>query len=408
MLREPSSSVQRVAAPYHTVPGTPAWLRSRNDGAALDLLLSRGKLTRNQVGALTGLSKPTASQMMQRLASAGLIEEAGEVVGRRGPNAVAYAVRADAALGVAVDVSPLTLAATVVNATGEAYPIVDVELGRAAKERSAGGDIRRAVQAACEAASIPTASIQVVYIGVQSAVNQQSDSLRFTAILPGWSRKNVRVGLEDELGIAVTIENDVNLAAMAERALGRGANTSGFALLWLGEGLGLAVDVAGEIQRGVSGGAGEIGYLPVPRDAVAGDEGARDLQALIGGPAVTRLTRAAGAPARGYSAAIARLRANPAVLSGVIAELAPRVAVGIVPVLAVLDPERVILSGPTAMVCGEDLARGVANHLKRTTRWSPDIVVSGVRERPVLVGARTQLEGDLRKTLFERLDRISP
>jgi predicted NBD/HSP70 family sugar kinase len=408
MLREPPQSVRRVTAQYHTVPGTPSWLRSRNDGAALDLLLSRGALTRNQVGALTGLSKPTASQMMQRLVSAGLIEVAGEVVGRRGPSATTYAVRGDAALGVAIDVSTEALAAVVVNATGAQYPVVDVELGRTAKGRSAAGDIRRAVRAACAAAAVPEGSIQAVHIGVQSAVNQRSDTLRFTSLLPGWSRKNVRSGLEGELGIAVTIENDVNLAAMAERALGRGADTAGFALLWLGEGLGLAVDVAGEIQRGVSGGAGEIGYLPVPRDAMAVDQEARDLQGVIGGPAITRLTRAAGAPARGYSAAIAKLRAASDVRSGIVAELAPRVAIGIVPVLAVLDPERIILSGPTAMACGDDLARAVANRLKRTTRWSPDIVAGGVGERPVLAGARTQLESDLRKTLFERLDRISP
>lgn len=406
MLRESLQSVQRVRAPHHTVPGTPAWLRSRNDGAALDLLLSRGALTRNQIGALTGLSKPTASQMMQRLASAGLIEVAGEVVGRRGPSAVTYAVRGDAALGVAVDVSVGTLAATVVNVTGAQYPVVDVELGRTAKERSATGDIQRAVQAACAAAEIPSTSVQTVYVGVQSAVNQQSDSLLFTAALPGWSRKNVRVGLEDELGIAVRIENDVNLAAMAERAFGRGAKTSGFALLWLGEGLGLAVDVAGEIQRGVSGGAGEIGYLPVPR-AMA-DEEAQILQDLIGGPAITRLTRAAGASARGYSAAVEKLRTAPAVRSYVTSELVSRVAVGIVPVLAVLDPERVVLSGPTALACGEDLANAVSSYLKRATRWNPDIVVSNIGERPVLTGARAQLKSELRMELFERLDRISP
>ena len=78
-------------------PGTPSWLRERNDRAALALLLEHGSLTRNRLGELSGLSKPTAAQMVARLERAGLIEPVGEVSGGRGPNAISYGVRADRA-----------------------------------------------------------------------------------------------------------------------------------------------------------------------------------------------------------------------------------------------------------------------------------------------------------------------
>ena len=49
------------------MPGTPSLLRAINDRAALELLLERGPLTRAQLGELTGLSKVTASQLVERL-----------------------------------------------------------------------------------------------------------------------------------------------------------------------------------------------------------------------------------------------------------------------------------------------------------------------------------------------------
>ena len=73
-------------------PGTPSLLRELNDRAALELLLTGGPLTRAQLGAQTGLSKVTASQLLSRLEERGLVSVAGELAGGRGPNAALYAV----------------------------------------------------------------------------------------------------------------------------------------------------------------------------------------------------------------------------------------------------------------------------------------------------------------------------
>jgi len=58
-------------------PGTPRLLRAINDRSALELLLEHGPLTRPQLGALTGLSKPTASQLLGRLETRGLVHAVG-------------------------------------------------------------------------------------------------------------------------------------------------------------------------------------------------------------------------------------------------------------------------------------------------------------------------------------------
>lgn len=90
-----------------------------NDRAALDLLLEHGPLSRTRIGKLTGLSKPTASQLLARLEAAGLVVATGTVAGRPGPNAQLYAVNARAAHVAGLDVNAHRIVAAVADVTGE-------------------------------------------------------------------------------------------------------------------------------------------------------------------------------------------------------------------------------------------------------------------------------------------------
>src|SRR5262249_20983869 len=86
--------------------------------------------------------------------------------------------------------------------------------------------------------------------------------------------------------------DDVNLAAMAERAAGAARGTDDFVLVWIGVGVGLATILGGRLHKGVGGAAGEIGYLPVPgvplpQDITHPATGA--FQSLVGAQAVLPL-----------------------------------------------------------------------------------------------------------------------
>src|SRR5437588_54070 len=159
--------------------GSAKLLRAMNESAALGHLLDNGALTRNDLRELTGLSKPTTSEVLRRLTEAGLAVATGHTTGGPGPNAEIYAANPEAAYAVAVSVR---------ESTGTGRPA---------------------------------------------------------------------------LGMPVGVDNDVNLAAVAERRRGVAGGADSFALLWFGEGVGLAIDLGGTLLRGASGGAGEIGYVPL-------------------------------------------------------------------------------------------------------------------------------------------------
>src|SRR3954468_4980084 len=99
-------------------PGTPRLLRGINDRAALDLLLEHGPLSRTRLGELTGLSKPTASQLLARLERAGLLLATGVSEGAPGRSAQLYEVNPASAYVAALDVTPTRILAAVADLTG--------------------------------------------------------------------------------------------------------------------------------------------------------------------------------------------------------------------------------------------------------------------------------------------------
>ena len=90
-----------------------------------------------------------------------------------------------------------------------------------------------------------------------------------------------------------------------------------------------------------------------------------------------------------------------------LAELAGRIAVGVVPLLAVVDPGLVVIGGPTGAAGGERLAELVRTAIRRTTRWSPDVVATAVAEHPVLRGARDRLVSEVRASLLDDVNSIT-
>ncbi len=284
-------------------PGTPRLLRELNDRAALELLLGGGPMTRAQVGERTGLSKVTASQMLSRLQERGLVTAAGEQAGGRGPNAALYAVVPSSAHVAGLHVERDEVSAGVADITGEVVTQVSVDPNGAANPVEL---VRGAVAAACHAAGVQMSRLNALVIGTPGVLDPSTGDPRLAVNLPAW-HEGVLDALRSDLRQPVTIENDVNLAAMAERAVGAAQGADDFVLMWIGVGLGLATIIGGRLHRGVGGAAGEIGYLPVPgmplpQDVSHPATGA--FQSLVGAQAVRPLAESYGFPAPTAAAAV--------------------------------------------------------------------------------------------------------
>jgi predicted NBD/HSP70 family sugar kinase len=402
-------------------PGTPSLLRELNDRAALELLLAEGSLTRAQLSERTGVSKVTVSQMLARLEDRGLVMIAGEQAGGRGPNAALYSVVRSSAYVAGLYVDFDLVSAAVADVTGQRLAQISVDPN--------GGDdpvgmVRDAIGRACESAGIDFSALSAVVIGSPGVLDPGTGAPRLAVNLPTW-HEGVPDALREVLHTPVVIENDVNLAAMAERAGGAAAGFDDFAFIWLGTGLGLAAVINGQVRRGVGGAAGEIGWMPVHGAPLpAGNEhpSKAGLQALAGGLAVQTLAAeygfAAATPADAIAAALADLaRARPGESSSAppgggngaafMDELAHRVSIGVAAVCVVLDPGLVVLGGTVGQAGGAELAARVAAEVPRLCLARPAVRPTSVPGEPVLIGALQSALAQARAGLLGSLGSVS-
>ncbi|TMR93902.1 ROK family transcriptional regulator [Nonomuraea basaltis] len=374
-------------------PGVPRLLREINDRAALELLLATGPMTRGQIGDLTGLSKVTASQTLARLEERGLVEVVGAQAGGRGPNAALYSVIPSSAYVAGLEVGPELISSAVADIHG--HTIAEVTVDPKGHEDPVSA-VHDAIVKACRSAKVGLGKLRGVVIGTPGVVDPRSGDVRFSFDLPGW-HEGIHEALAGDLRREVTIENDVNLAAIAERADGAAKGLDDFVLLWSSRGLGLAVMLGGKLHRGRSGSAGEIGYLPVPGVPLPEDirtlpgrlpSLAGGLQSLVSAEAVSELAQGYGFAAGSAGECVQVAVAAGAEGEPLLDEVADRLALGVAAVCVILDPGLVVLAGEVGQAGGAALASRVEEAVARICPVRPQVVATTVTVgNPVLRGA---------------------
>ncbi|MEU9355508.1 ROK family transcriptional regulator [Streptomyces griseoloalbus] len=388
---------------------SPSTARAINDRLALRLLQREGPLTAGQLKQLTGLSRPTVADLVERLTAAGLIEVAGEAgEQRRGPNAKLYGIVAGRAHLAALDVRTEGVTVVVSDLVGEvlaeaAVPITgDAGTGPAVEQAVA--LVERTVKEA------GADRLHTVGIGAPGLIDPASGELRDSTGLPEWHRRLV-AALQERLPEArVSVENETNLAALAEQRDGAARDRDTFVLLWLGHGTGAAVILDGSLRRGASGGTGEIGFLPVP--GTSGLPSATDcgggFHSLVGAAAVAELAAEYGVTAEPGAEPVAAGAVRTAVAvagpasapARFLDTLADRIAVGVASVVALLDPGCVVLGGEVGQAGGEALAARVQDRLTVLSPLPAEVRPSALGGGAVLRGALLTARDQAQEELF--------
>ncbi|GHJ96719.1 MULTISPECIES: ROK family transcriptional regulator [Streptomyces] len=370
---------------------SPSTARAINDRLALRLLQDEGPLTAAQLKTLTGLSRPTVADLVDRLSGSGLVHVVGEAgAERRGPNAKLYGLVADRAHLAALDVRTRSVAVTVTDLLGTPLAEATAPVG---EDAGTGPAVEKAVallERTAKEAGVER--LHSVAVGAPGLIDPETGELRDTTGLPAWHRRLVAV-LQERLPAQVLVENETNLAAVAELREGAAVGREDFVLLWLGLGIGAAVVLGGRLRRGASGGAGEIGFLPVP-----GTSGLPSATGCDGGfhELVSTVAVEALAAAHGLDPARALTSGHGPFLDA----LARRLAVGAAAVAAVLDPGCVVLAGETGHQGGPELAARVEAELAALSPLRTEVRATTLGDAAVLRGALLRARDAAQDALF--------
>src|SRR5215208_5501310 len=239
---------------------TPPLLKHLNERTVLETIRAGAPISRAEISRRVGISKPTVSLALQSLLTAGLVREASS--GPDGPSygAVFFEPIADAAFVLGLDLGVRFLRGAVCDLAGEIRARQDVEL-RGADAEGALRAIESLHASLVDGAALPPERIDGVVLGVPGIVDRSTSTLQLTTPnIPGLEGKPFGEELRQRLGVAVTLENDVNLAAVGERWAGVARGVDDFAFLSVGTGTGMGLVLGGELHRGNHGAAGEVDW----------------------------------------------------------------------------------------------------------------------------------------------------
>jgi predicted NBD/HSP70 family sugar kinase len=217
----------------------------------------------------TGLTRATVHDVCQELLDRGWIQELsnqrvhGDYV--KGRPARRYAFSARAGVVVGVDAGGHRVTATVADLRGQVISQRTRELATEADEATDASQrlqtVSSTVLEALAAEGISSEMVLAVGVGVPAPV--RTDGQPVTRTKPFWTRINPSIGayLSTTQGWTALVDNDANLAALAERWVGRGQGKRHFITLLAGERLGAGVVDQGQVFRGSSGRGGEMNWL---------------------------------------------------------------------------------------------------------------------------------------------------
>lgn len=394
----------------------PPLIRAINEQLLLEHIRASGPCSRADLARLSGLSKPTVSLALANIERVGLVRLAGQRTGLPGRSALLYEIRPDAGFVLALDIGLKYLRGAVADLAGAvrsraSWPVQASGLGDRMTE------LVRLADDLCAQAGISRAAVTQTVIGCPGIYDPKRNVMALTGGLPDWDRPEALAGLHEAFGPSLAIENDVDAAALAERAQGHGQDFDDFAFVHVGTGIGMGLVLGGRLHRGAHGVAGEIAFMPVsldpaveygidpdgdyPYDDHAAGFGAGPgfdpdvdpaearrrgfLETVAAADGIVRAARHAGMPAPLSAQAVFEAATQGDTLAAaVVAREARLVATAICSLITVIDPALVVLGGGVGRAPG--FASAVTEDLRAMAPVLPEVRVSALGADVVVDG----------------------
>lgn len=365
----------------------------------VDVLRASGSIRRPELAQRLGISKQTVSELIAELEVGGFVTARGPVRGGRGRSAMAYEFVADAAVCLGVDLGGTKISLALGDMTGR----ILAERTEATQGDSGTDIIDQIVGGAaglCRDAGIEERRLHACVIGVPASVHPVTGSLALAANLPGLEQVDLCAQLTERLGCPVRLENDVNLALAGEVVAGAAKGARNAVFIALGTGVGAGVMANGELVRGWSGAAGEVAYLPFPGgqpDDVTLRQG--QLESAIGSPAILASYQSnGGAQAQDVRGIFDAAAAGEQAALHSLNQLAAEVARCVAAVVAVIDPELVVLGG--SIGARRELRDRIEEKLRAVFVRPVKVIGSAHGARAAVIGAVDTAYADMIAALF--------
>ena len=326
--------------------------------AVLRLIWQKKRISRAEIAGVGGLSRSTVSEIVNEILPMGIVTEVGEGPSRGGRRPIVLEFQDDACVILGVEMGATHVVVALTDLRGRVLTWESRD--HAVRTDPAG--TRRLITELCRVclASPAAGGRPLVGIGVAAPcpVDPSHPDRLSTLVMPDW---NGVLGLNDlarRYDVPLMVDNDANLGALAEHWWGAGRGVDDLAYIKVAMGIGSGHVIGGEIYRGATGVAGEIGHLsidPQGKPCICGLHGC--LVTLIGAPALVARTAELApsfpeSPLAGRTITIidledAAMKGDPLALQ-VTQEAAAHLGRAVAGLLNIMNPSLVIVGGVLA------------------------------------------------------------
>lgn len=394
-------------------------LKEINCNLVLNLIKSRGPISRTEIARLSGLSLATVSGITADFIASGLVCEMdeGESTGGRRPVLLRLNHQAGYVVGAKLMERAIASAVTELDATVVHHRVIP--LNGACDPAAVQQVLIQAISQTIAASKVKQERVLGIGIGMAGVVDGQAGVCRYSPFF-GWRDVALASPIAAQFGLPVYLENDVNTLTIAEQWFGYGHGVDHFIVVTVGRGIGAGLVVNGQFYRGQLGGAGEVGHITLQEDGPLCDCGKRGcLEALAADPAVVRQARAAIALGEKTALAevepltleaiVAAAEAGDALARRLLADSGRWLGVGIATLVNILNPQLIIVGGEGVRV-GEwrfgPMREAIRAHAFNGLADELEVVIEPAGDETWARGAACVVLGELFKSPVHRREEM--
>lgn len=371
--------------------GDPSLLRRINSAVVLRTLRDARTqtLSLTELVGRTGLSRPTIEGVIEGLTEGGLVAEVAHDPAdarRQGRPARRFRFRAEAGHLLGIEIGVRRTRAILADLTGRTLDAHDRDVDEAASADERLGCLRSVVAELLRRSGVPRGSLRAVGVGTPGIV-EDDGTVRLCTALPGWTGLALGERLQRSFRCPVLVENDANVAAVAEHWKGAATGTDDLVFVLAGLSPGAGSLIGGRVHRGFGGAAGEIGALH-----------------LLGHEAVPEaLLSTTGEPLDPLDeTAVARVfrlaREGDPVAREAMDRFTGRLVHDVAALVLAIDPEIVVVGGWAAGLGG--VLEPLRSRLARYCLRPPKVALSALGEAAIATGALRLALGHVEERLF--------